>query len=526
MAPLLSTPLLLRTQSDRRLATLAADGHDRAFEAIVERYRRPLQRYLRRLLSEALAEDVLQATFVRAWQALRAGTEVRDLRPWLYRIAHNQALNTLRAAGAALPAATEDFAAVSLEAHVERREELRETLDGIQALPERQRAALVAVAVADRPHADVARRAGHERRRPAPAPAARAHDAARRRDGADALPAGDVAGRRPGGVGRARGRGRRRRRRRGRGDQGRRRACSPPERWWPVAPRCATSTRPRAREGRARAAGGPPRGGAAPAAAAVVTAPSARPPGRDQARRVTATPRATPAGGQAASAGHDGSSLGGAARAPSERGARRRGAAARRRVTARGPAHERLAGLERLRAPNVGRRARRAAARPAVGLGGARAAARRARAPPAGRADDGPARTRRHGVGPAATPADRAGLRRRHHVGRGLGLLGRGLRRLGLGLGGSGSGVRRRRGLRAASSRLRARSGSGCDGGRPASARARLGRESAAGLRRLASPSHSSMRRRAMAVGGGSSGSPPDDRRAREPAARPRARRR
>jgi DNA-directed RNA polymerase specialized sigma24 family protein len=58
MAPLLSTPLLLRTQSDRRLVTLAADGHDRAFEVIVERYRRPLQRYLRRLLSEALAEDV------------------------------------------------------------------------------------------------------------------------------------------------------------------------------------------------------------------------------------------------------------------------------------------------------------------------------------------------------------------------------------------------------------------------------------------------------------------------------------
>ena len=103
---------------------------------------------------------MLQATFVRAWQALGAGTEVRDLRPWLYRIAHNQALNTLRAAGAALPAATEDFPAVSLEAHVERREELRETLDGIQALPERQRAALLAVAVADRPHADVAAELG------------------------------------------------------------------------------------------------------------------------------------------------------------------------------------------------------------------------------------------------------------------------------------------------------------------------------------------------------------------------------
>jgi RNA polymerase sigma factor (sigma-70 family) len=159
MAPLLSIPLL-RTQSDRRLAALAAEGHDRAFEAIVERYRRPLQRYLRRLLSEALAEDVLQASFVRAWQALRAGTDVRDLRPWLYRIAHNQALNTLRAAGSALPAVTADLPATSLETEVERREELRAALHGIEALPDRQRAALIAIAVADRPHADVARELG------------------------------------------------------------------------------------------------------------------------------------------------------------------------------------------------------------------------------------------------------------------------------------------------------------------------------------------------------------------------------
>ena len=159
MAPLLSTPLL-RTQSDSRLVALAADGHDRAFEAIVERYRRPLQRYLRRLLSEPLAEDVLQASFVRAWQALRAGTDVRDLRPWLYRIAHNQALNTLRAAGSALPPVAAELPAISLEAEVERREELRAALDGIEALPDRQRAALVAIAVADRPHADVARELG------------------------------------------------------------------------------------------------------------------------------------------------------------------------------------------------------------------------------------------------------------------------------------------------------------------------------------------------------------------------------
>jgi RNA polymerase sigma factor (sigma-70 family) len=163
MTPLLSNPLL-RTQSDARLTALAAAGHDHAFEAIVERYRKPLSRYLRRLLSEPLAEDVLQATFVRAWQALGSGTEVRELRPWLYRIAHNQAVNALRAAGPAeseLPqtiAAPQATAAPDVAA--ERSETLRSTLRGIGELPDRQRAALVAVAVDDRPHADVAAELG------------------------------------------------------------------------------------------------------------------------------------------------------------------------------------------------------------------------------------------------------------------------------------------------------------------------------------------------------------------------------
>jgi RNA polymerase sigma factor (sigma-70 family) len=114
------------------------------------------------VLSEQLAEDVLQATFVRAWQALGTGTEVRDVRPWLYRIAHNQAVNALRAAGPAeselphglpAPAAAPDVAAERIEA-------VRSALRGIDGLPDRQRAALMAVAVDDRPHADVAAELG------------------------------------------------------------------------------------------------------------------------------------------------------------------------------------------------------------------------------------------------------------------------------------------------------------------------------------------------------------------------------
>src|SRR3954453_428969 len=161
MTPLLSSALL-RAQTDDRLVELAAAGHDRAFEAIVERYRRPLLRYLRRLLSDTLAEDVVQATFINAWSSLRTGTEVRELRPWLYRIAHNAAINSLKKVGEAMEEVPESAGGFATEpaAELERRDEMQQALTSIAALPSRQRAALLAVAVDGRAHADVAQELG------------------------------------------------------------------------------------------------------------------------------------------------------------------------------------------------------------------------------------------------------------------------------------------------------------------------------------------------------------------------------
>jgi RNA polymerase sigma factor (sigma-70 family) len=161
MTPLLSSALL-RAQTDERLVELAAAGHDRAFEAIVERYRRPLLRYLRRLLSDTLAEDVVQATFINAWSSLRTGTEVRELRPWLYRIAHNAAINSLKKVGEAMEEIPESAGGFATEpaAELERRDEMQRALTSIAALPSRQRAALLAVAIDGRAHSEVAEELG------------------------------------------------------------------------------------------------------------------------------------------------------------------------------------------------------------------------------------------------------------------------------------------------------------------------------------------------------------------------------
>lgn len=149
---------LLQTQTDARLVELAAQGNERAFEALVQRYRKPLLRYARRvLLPEARAEDALQQAFLSAWLALQAGTEVKDPRAWLYRIAHNAAVSGLRRSGYDHDELNEALrGAEAPEADLERRMAVRQTLIGLAALPELQREGLLRTAIEGQSHEAVA----------------------------------------------------------------------------------------------------------------------------------------------------------------------------------------------------------------------------------------------------------------------------------------------------------------------------------------------------------------------------------
>src|ERR687886_1191666 len=153
--------VLLRTQSDERLVALVRAGHDRAFDAIVERYRKPLLRACQRILPEARAEDALQQALVAAWKGLERGDDVQDLRAWLYRIVRNTALNQLRVAGYDLDELVETLSAAhDPEEEVVRRAVVRQTLAAVAALPERQREALLRTAVEGRGQDEVARDLG------------------------------------------------------------------------------------------------------------------------------------------------------------------------------------------------------------------------------------------------------------------------------------------------------------------------------------------------------------------------------
>lgn len=160
MSALLSATLL-RAQSDERLARLVVAGNEDAFDVIVERYRRPLIAAVRRIISGSQAEDVVQQTFMQTWTTLHKGTEICDLRAWLYRVARNSALHLVQRHGydyAELPESLSGAAALDVE--VERRLTVRRMLAGVAKLPDRQREALVRTAVNGERQGAVARDLG------------------------------------------------------------------------------------------------------------------------------------------------------------------------------------------------------------------------------------------------------------------------------------------------------------------------------------------------------------------------------
>ena len=151
---------LLAGASDERLVALAHAGDEQAFAAIVERYRAPLLRYCRGFVSGAAAEDAVQQTFINAYAALSRDDDSRvpaALRPWLYRIAHNAALNVARDPQAGLDELPEGLDGVERpDEVVAARERFRRVIGAVSALPPKQRQVIVRHAVDGDSHERIA----------------------------------------------------------------------------------------------------------------------------------------------------------------------------------------------------------------------------------------------------------------------------------------------------------------------------------------------------------------------------------
>jgi RNA polymerase sigma factor (sigma-70 family) len=132
--------------TDQRLARRAARGDQRAFEQIYRRYSQDLYRFCLAMLGNPHdAQDTLQNAMVKVLRALPGEEREIKLKPWLYRIARNEAVETLRRRRDLLEPAPERAAptASQIAERVEDRERLRLLFADLDELPDRQRGALL-----------------------------------------------------------------------------------------------------------------------------------------------------------------------------------------------------------------------------------------------------------------------------------------------------------------------------------------------------------------------------------------------
>ena len=82
---------------DIELVRLALTGSQEAYRGLLERYQRPVLGLIRRMVGDsALAEDLAQEAFLKAFRALESYDQQRKFSSWLFKIAHNTTIDQLR----------------------------------------------------------------------------------------------------------------------------------------------------------------------------------------------------------------------------------------------------------------------------------------------------------------------------------------------------------------------------------------------------------------------------------------------
>ena len=86
-----------KTLTDGELIQSAIRGREDGFEELVRRYQRPITGYVYRMLNNYDASlDVTQEVFIKVYNSLERYSSEFKFSTWLYRIAHNAAIDYMR----------------------------------------------------------------------------------------------------------------------------------------------------------------------------------------------------------------------------------------------------------------------------------------------------------------------------------------------------------------------------------------------------------------------------------------------
>lgn len=83
--------------TDEQLVAAVRENNKELYGEIIRRYQTKLTHYLRKFIRNAdELEDVLQDVFIKTYRNLHGFNINRRFSPWIYRIAHNEALNHIK----------------------------------------------------------------------------------------------------------------------------------------------------------------------------------------------------------------------------------------------------------------------------------------------------------------------------------------------------------------------------------------------------------------------------------------------
>jgi RNA polymerase sigma-70 factor (ECF subfamily) len=156
---ILTDPRMLEMLGDAEVMLRVAAGDDSAFDYLVQKYRRPMVSFMYRMTrNQSIAEELAQEVFLRVYRSRQTYAASAKFTTWLYRIATNLAVNHARDTKHERPenivcidepdqetGLTVDVADGSLNAEqsILRRERLDAIRKHVEALPERQRMAVI-----------------------------------------------------------------------------------------------------------------------------------------------------------------------------------------------------------------------------------------------------------------------------------------------------------------------------------------------------------------------------------------------
>jgi len=145
--------------TDAEIMLRVKAGDESAFDYLVQKYRRPLVSFMYRMArNTAAAEDLAQEVFLRVYRSRQTYEASAKFTTWLYRIATNLAVNHARDTRHERPEVTVSLdepneesgttldvpdSNISAEENLVRRERMQAIRAKVEALPERQRLAVV-----------------------------------------------------------------------------------------------------------------------------------------------------------------------------------------------------------------------------------------------------------------------------------------------------------------------------------------------------------------------------------------------